>query len=90
MSLNSATNPDYTRLFITRDATNDYETGYYDLGGNRVVVSDRDGLTDIDGSYVGFYADVRAEGVLGNVAIPEPSSALLVTLGCFGFLRRKR
>jgi hypothetical protein len=66
-----ASNVVFDTLFIKRDAVHDFEAGYYN-GSTRVVVADRNGLTDIDGSYIGFYSDVRAAGILGtadNLAI---------------------
>ena len=58
--------PAYDKLFIARNAVHDFEAGYYN-GSTRVVIADRNGLTDNDGSYIGIYADVRAAGVLGNL-----------------------
>ena len=71
----------FDTLFIKRNAVYDFEAGYYN-GGIRVVVADRNGLTDIDGSYIGFYSDVRAAGILGtadNLAIvSEPTNPSVV------------
>ena len=82
----------FDTLFIARDGVNDFEAGYYN-GGTRVVIADRNGLTDIDGSYVGFYSDVRAAGILGTAdnltIIPEPATMLLLGLGSLVLCRRK-
>src|SRR5690606_37774852 len=59
--------PAYDKLFIKRDGQDDYELGYYN-GDTRVVLANRDNITLNDGSVVGFYTDVRAAGVLGNLA----------------------
>jgi hypothetical protein len=84
----------YVSLFIARNAIHDYEAGFYLGDGTRVVIADRNGLTDIDASYVGFYSDVRGTGVLGSldnlVVIPEPSAALLGAFGVIGLMRRRR
>jgi len=69
----------YTKLFIARDGENDYEAGYYN-GDIRTVVADRNSLVFGAGDViaVGFYADVRSSGALGNVdnleivSIPRP------------------
>lgn len=85
--------PSFDRLFIARDGVNDYELGYYN-GSTRVVIADRNDMTDNDGEFVGFYTDVRATGTLGTLdnftLVPEPSVALLGGLGILGLLRRRR
>lgn len=86
---------DYRGLFIARTDTSDYELGYY-VGDEmtRVVAGSLLGATDIDGSFVGFYTDVRGSGVLGAPTqlevIPEPSIALLGLVGLAGLARRRR
>jgi hypothetical protein len=93
MNLKNGTG-NYVSLFIARDAIHDYEAGFYLGDGSRVVIADRNGLTDIDASHVGFYADVRGAGVLGTFdnlrVIPEPASPLLGALGVLALLRRRR
>ncbi|MBN2163799.1 MAG: hypothetical protein JXR25_12365 [Pontiellaceae bacterium] len=78
--------PAYTTLFIARTAENDYELGYYLADDSRNIMVTREGMTGNDGSYVGFYTDVRAAGTLGSVdnlsVIPEPATFGL--LGVFG------
>jgi hypothetical protein len=81
MNLKGGPTSAFDTLFIKRDAVNDFEAGYYN-GSTRVVIADRNGLTDIDGSYIGFYSDVRAAGILGtadNLAIvSEPTNPSVV------------
>lgn len=86
---------DYRKLFIARTGTYDYELGYYEGAAlTRVVAGSLLGATDIDGSYVGFYTDVRAAGSVGTATglevIPEPATIGLI--GVFGagllFMRR--
>ena len=94
MNLKGATGITYDKLFIKRDAVNDYEAGYYD-GATRVVVADRNNLvSDVGQGYIGIYSDVRAVGTLGIgdnlMIIPEPAAASLFGLGLFGFLAARR
>lgn len=81
------------QLFIAKTGANNYELGYY-VGTTRNVLISRTGVTGVDGSVIGFYADVRAAGTRGNLdnltVIPEPSAALLGGLGALGLLRRRR
>lgn len=81
-------NGTFDTLFIKRDGVSDFELGYYD-GGTRVVIADRNGITDNDGSVVGFYADVRAAGTVGVAdnlrVIPEPATLALGGLSLVGF-----
>ena len=58
--------PAYEKLFIARTDTNTYEAGYYE-GGVRNILTTRTPVTANDADVVGIYADVRAEGTLGNV-----------------------
>jgi hypothetical protein len=92
MNLKEAKGTSYDKLFIKRDGVNDYEAGYYN-GSTRIVIADRNGLTDIDGSYVGFYSDVRAAGTLGSfdnlTIVPEPATMLLLGLGALVLRKRK-
>ncbi len=58
--------PAYEKLFITRTDTNTFEAGYYE-GGVRTVLVTRTPTTPNAATVVGFYADVRAAGVLGDL-----------------------
>ena len=85
----------YDTLFIARTDVNTYEAGYYD-GAARNIVTTRTPTTPNTGDVVGFYADVRAVGVLGNLdnltIVPEPSTLALLGLGglaCVFRLRRR-
>ncbi len=60
-----AGSPTFDKLFIKRTAINTYEAGYYD-GTNRSVIVTRTPSTPNDGDVVGFYADVRAAGILAS------------------------
>lgn len=87
--------PAYDQLFIARTAANTYEAGYYE-GGVRNIVTTRTPSFANDGDVVGFYADVRGAGVLGNAdnltvaVIPEPSTFALAGLGIAGLMLRRR
>lgn len=85
-------------LFIKRLATDVFELGFYNDGGLRNVVSTRTiGNANAAGigSSIGFYADVRAAGLRGNLdnlrVVPEPAAGLLA-LGMAGVaaMRRRR
>lgn len=82
------------QLFIARTATNTFEAGFYDSGLGRVVVTTRTPTTPNTADFVGFYADVRADGVVGTLdnltVVPEPSTSLLFGLGAFGLLALRR
>lgn len=92
------TNPGHDSLFIRRTGVNEYEAGSF-AGDTRVIDATYTDLTVTnDASFVGFYADVRAAGVLGTVdnlrvvrAVPEPSSiGLLGMSACLFVVRRRR
>ena len=82
-------------LFIARTAANTFDLGYY-LGGNRTVLTTRTMANTAIGDAIGFYADVRAVGIRGNLdnltlsVIPEPTVGALLGLGALGFLARLR
>lgn len=90
-NLEGGNTPAYESLFIARVDTNIFEAGYYE-GGVRNIISTRTPTTANAATYVGFYNDVRAAGVLGSAdnlrIIPEPASIAL--LGLFGLLLRRR
>lgn len=93
--LEGAGTPAYDKLFIARTGENTYDAGYYD-GGIRNVFATRTPTTTNDADVIGFYADVRGLGVLGNLdnlivgQIPEPSSIALLGLGGLTLLLRRR
>lgn len=95
-NLEGGATPATDTLFIARTADNTYETGYYE-GSNRVIISTRTPTTPNEADVVGFYADVRAVGILGYVdtlsvvAIPEPATLamLLGGLGMLAIFRRR-
>ena len=55
-----------TQLFIARTAMNTFEAGFYDSLLGRVIVTERTPFFPNTANFVGFYADVRSEGVLGS------------------------
>ncbi|QDV72510.1 hypothetical protein [Botrimarina mediterranea] len=99
MSLGGGATPtNLESLFIKRLATDVFELGYYNDGGLRNIVSTRTisgGNAAGIGDAIGFYADVRAAGVRGNMdnlrIVPEPAAGLLA-LGMAGVaaMRRRR
>jgi hypothetical protein len=85
----------YDKLFIARTATDTYELGYYD-GATRTVITTRTPTFANGATVVGFYADVRATGILGSAdnltVVPEPATyaMLLGGLGILGVLTFRR
>ncbi len=72
--------PAYTSLFVARVDENTFEAGFYDATGRNVVAT-RIPATANSADVVGFYTDVRAAGVLGNV-----DNLRIVELGGVGTL----
>jgi len=87
LSLSGGGTPALDTLFIAHTGAGEFELGYYEAG-TRNVLTTRTGLNGITGGAIGFYSDVRAAGVRGNLdnlrIVPEPACCLLVTLGLFG------
>lgn len=57
--------PAYEKLFIARIAANTFEAGYYENGIRNVMVTRTPAFAN-EADVVGFYADVRALGTLGD------------------------
>lgn len=91
--LTGGSSPAYDSLFIARTDVNTFEAGYYEAGVRNILTT-RTPATPNDASVVGFYADVRAAGVLGAVStlsvVPEPAAATLLLLGCAAAAGRRR
>lgn len=91
-------------LYITRLTANTFEVGWIDAGiqhplqNNQVLIMPYDftGATNVPGLAVGFYADVRATmdsspvGLDNLRIIPEPATMLLLGIGSFLALRRRK
>jgi len=87
-----------TSLFIARTTTDTFQLGYYD-GTIRNVLTTRtigSGNAAGVGSSIGFYADVRSTGLVGNMdnltitAIPEPAAGALLGVGMLALAFRVR
>lgn len=84
--------PAYEKLFIARTDVNTFEVGYYEAGARNVLTTRNPSYANA-ATVCGFYADVRAAGVLGNAdnltVVPEPTTALLLGLGSLALIRRR-
>jgi hypothetical protein len=91
-NLTGGNSPAYEKLFIARTGTNTFEAGYYEAGGRNIIVTRTPSFPNA-ATVVGFYSDVRAAGVLGNLdnltIVPEPVSALMLCLGGLALIRRR-
>jgi hypothetical protein len=82
-------------LFVARTAPDTFDLGYYSAG-TRTVLTTRTVANTAIGNAIGFYADVRALGIRGNLdnltltVIPEPSVAALMGIGALGLISRLR
>ena len=64
--LAGGSSPAYDRLFIARTADNVYEAGYYEAG-TRNIITTRSPSSPNVATVIGFYADVRDVGTLGDL-----------------------
>jgi hypothetical protein len=93
--LSGGASPAYDTLFIARSGVNTFDAGYYD-GANRNILVTRTPSFANEADVVGFYADVRAAGVLGNLdnltiaLIPEPTTFAFAGLGMASLLIFRR
>lgn len=94
-----ATPASINSLFIARTAVDVFELGYYDGSMTRNVVSTRtigSGNAAGIGNSIGFYADIRGQGIVGAMdnltlsTIPEPSVMAVAGMGALGLVLRLR
>jgi len=82
-------------LFIARTSSTTFDLGYYD-GSTRNILTTRTVGNSAMGDAIGFYADIRAAGIRGDMdnlaiqAIPEPTLGALLGLGVLGLVARVR
>jgi hypothetical protein len=94
LPLSGGGTPTVDTLFIAHTGDGAFDLGYYE-GGTRNILATRTGLSGITGGAIGFYSDVRAAGVRGNLdnlrIVPEPACCLLGLLGfiCIGLSRSR-
>jgi hypothetical protein len=85
-------------LFIARTSVDTFELGFYDGATRNLVTTRTIGSANAAGigSAIGFYADVRAAGLVGNLdnltltVVPEPASGTLLGLGAFALILARR
>jgi hypothetical protein len=95
-----ATPVNISSLFIARTSIDTFELGFYDGAIRNLLATRTIGSANAVGvgSAIGFYADVRAAGLVGNLdnltltPIPEPASGALLGLGTLAaiLVRRRR
>jgi hypothetical protein len=92
-ALSGGSSPTYDRLFIARTDVNTYQAGWIYQGVRTVLVTRTPSFAN-EGDVVGFYADVRSIGVLGNLdnlrTVPEPATMGLMGLGALLFARKRK
>jgi hypothetical protein len=94
-ALSGGSSPAVDTLFVARTALDTFDLGYYNAG-TRTVLTTRTVANTAIGNAIGFYADVRALGIRGNLdnltltVIPEPSVAALMGIGALGLISRLR
>ncbi|MBX3426856.1 MAG: PEP-CTERM sorting domain-containing protein [Pirellulales bacterium] len=94
LSLAGGGSPAVDTLFIKRTAADAFELGYYEAGV-RNVLSTRSALSNANiGNAIGFYADIRAAGVRGNMdnlrIVPEPATVVLAGVALMGLVAARR
>jgi len=86
-ALSGGGTPVATTLFIARTGATTFDLGWYEGTVRNVLVSRTITSGNPVGNSIGFYADVRSAGIVGNMdnltltLIPEPSSAAMLGMG---------
>jgi hypothetical protein len=93
-----ATPLNISSLFIARTSVDTFELGYYDGAIRNLLTTRTIGSANAVGvgSAIGFYGDVRAAGLVGNLdnltltPVPEPASGALLGLGTLAAILARR